>query len=184
LTTEGLQGDVVLREAVPADASALLDLKDRLDRETSFMLLEPDERTESAAEVRSALTRTSEEFNSVVLIAEAEGRAMGYVEAIGGRYRRDRLTTYVVIGVLAAASGRGIGGALLSGLETWARQAGLHRLELTVMVDNERALALYERNGFQREGTRRSCLTVNGVFVDEIYMGKLLDLTAVIDYHR
>jgi RimJ/RimL family protein N-acetyltransferase len=52
------------------------------------------------------------------------------------------------------------------------------------MVDNERALALYERNGFQREGTRRSCLTVNGVFVDEIYMGKLLDLTAVIDYHR
>jgi RimJ/RimL family protein N-acetyltransferase len=42
------------------------------------------------------------------------------------------------------------------------------------MAHNQRAFRLYERMGFVVEGRRRECLLVDGDFVDELYMAKLL----------
>jgi len=165
---------VRFREAGPGDAAALLALKQGLDRETSFMMFEPDERAETEADVAAQLGRATDEANSVVIVAETAGGLVGYVDAGGGRLRRSRLAAQVVIGVLATASGSGVGSGLLRELESWARGHGLHRLELTVMAHNRRALALYERMGFVVEGRRREGLLVNGDFIDELYMAKLL----------
>lgn len=48
------------------------------------------------------------------------------------------------------------------------------RLELTVMVHNRRALAVYLARGFVVEGLRRAALDVAGRRVDEYHMGLLL----------
>jgi RimJ/RimL family protein N-acetyltransferase len=165
------------REAGPGDAAALLALKRRLDRETSFMLLEPDERTETAHDVAADLGRLAGS-NSVVIVADGPAGVVGYVDARGGEFRRNRTTAYVVIGVLASASGQGVGSGLLRAIEGWAPAHGIHRLELTVMATNERAARLYQRIGFEVEGRRRECLTVDGKLADELYMGKLLRLTS------
>jgi ribosomal protein S18 acetylase RimI-like enzyme len=177
------------REAGPGDAAALLALKQDLDRETSFMLIEPGERTDTAADVAAELAHLAGAPNSVLIVAEMAGAEMagaempgaetarglvGYVEGAGGRFRRSRRTVHIVIGVRAAASGQGVGSGLLSELESWARARGLHRLELTVMAHNRRASGLYERMGFAVEGRRRECLLVDGTLVDELYMAKLL----------
>jgi hypothetical protein len=73
-------GRPVLRIAGPDDAIALMELKQRLDEETSFMLLEPGERDTSI----QALTRHLEEVrrseNSVVIVADRRGDLAGYVE--------------------------------------------------------------------------------------------------------
>jgi RimJ/RimL family protein N-acetyltransferase len=42
------------------------------------------------------------------------------------------------------------------------------------MAHNERALALYRRLGFEVEGTRRDSVLVDGRYVDELTMAKLL----------
>jgi RimJ/RimL family protein N-acetyltransferase len=164
---------VRFRAAEPGDAGALLALKQQLDRETSFMLLEPDERNETAQDIAADLERLAGS-NSIVIVAENRAGLVGYVDARGGEYRRSRITAYLVIGVLAAASGQGVGSGLLRAVERWALAHGIHRLELTVMARNERAARLYERMGFEVEGRRRECLTVDGHLVDELYMGKLL----------
>jgi RimJ/RimL family protein N-acetyltransferase len=161
------------REAGPGDATALLALKRKLDRETSLMLLEPDERTETEQDVAGDLERLAGS-NSVVIVAEGPAGIVGYVDARGGEFRRNRITAYVVIGVLATASGHGVGSGLLRAVERWAPAHGIHRLELTVMARNERAARLYERMGFEVEGRRRECLTVDEELADELYMGKLL----------
>ena len=63
----------------------------------------------------------------------------------------------------------------MGGAERWARErGGIHRLELTVMAHNFKAVALYERAGFTIEGSRRHSLLVDGSYVDEHYMAKLL----------
>ena len=49
------------------------------------------------------------------------------------------------------------------------------RLELTVECVNTGAKHLYEKNGFIVEGVRPKSMKVNGKFVDEYYMGKILD---------
>lgn len=166
--------EVSFREAVPADAGSLLTLKQKLDCETSFMLVEPGERAETAEEVAADLERRIAATNSVVIVAEVRSRLVGYVDAVGGAHRRDSMTGYVVLGVLSAAAGRGVGGGLLDRLGEYAATHGLHRLELTVMATNHRAIQLYERKGYQREGRRRECLTVDGALVDELYMGNLI----------
>lgn len=166
------------RRAGPGDAAGLLGLKMQLDRETSFMLLEPGERTEDSADVAADLSGVAGAAGAVVVVAEAAGRLVGYVEARGGGFRRNRVTAEVVIGVLAAARGQGAGAGLLRELESWAAAHSIHRLELTVMAHNQRARRLYERMGFAVEGRRRECLLVDGRLVDELYMAKLLPRAA------
>jgi RimJ/RimL family protein N-acetyltransferase len=63
---------------------------------------------------------------------------------------------------------------LLRQAGNWAREHGLHRLELTVMAHNHRAISLYERMGFSVEGRRKQCLIVDGQFVDELNMAAIL----------
>jgi RimJ/RimL family protein N-acetyltransferase len=165
---------VPIRPAVPADAVALLELKQRLDRETSFMMYEAGEREASAQDLAADLARVAQSGNSVVIVADAGDHLAGYVELAGGSFRRSRATAYVVIGVRADAGGAGIGAALLRHATQWASRHGLHRLELTVMAHNHRAISLYERMGFSVEGRRKQCLIVDGQFVDELTMAAIL----------
>ena len=50
---------------------------------------------------------------------------------------------------------------------------GLRRLELTVFVDNDTAIRLYERSGFVREGVLRAYAFRDGRFVDVLAMARL-----------
>jgi RimJ/RimL family protein N-acetyltransferase len=169
---------VRVRAAGPGDAADLLALKRALDQETQFMLLEPGERTEGPGEVAADLDQVARTGNAVVVVAESAGRLVGYAEARGGEFRRNRATAHVVIGVLAAAHGQGAGTGLLEELKRWAPAHGIHRLELTVMAHNQRAMDLYLRLGFTIEGRRRECLAVDGRLVDELYMALLLPAPA------
>jgi hypothetical protein len=94
-------GRPVLRIAGPNDAVALMKLKQRLDEETSFMLLEPDERDTSTQTLARHLEEVSRSQNSVVIVADQHGDLAGYVELAGGKFRRNRSTTHVIIGVTA-----------------------------------------------------------------------------------
>ncbi len=109
-----------------------------------------------------------------MLVADTGGELAGYVEARGGSFRRNRPTAHVVIAIRQSYAGRGLGGRLLTELEAWARAHGIHRLELTVMTHNERAVALYRKTGYEVEGTRREALVVDGRPVDELWMAKLV----------
>jgi RimJ/RimL family protein N-acetyltransferase len=164
----------VLRIAGPDDAVALMKLKQRLDEETSFMLLEPDERDTSTQTLARHLEEVSRSENSVVIVAGQHGELAGYVELVGGTFRRNRSTTHVIIGVLAEASGKGVGTRLLEEAKRWAAARGLHRIELNVMAHNHRAIALYERMGFVHEGRRVDCLLIDATFLDELYMAMIL----------
>jgi len=166
--------DARLRVAEPGDAAALLRLKQRLDQETSFMLLEASEREASVPALAQQLEGMARSGNSAVIVAETRGELAGYVQLAGGSFRRNRATAYVVIGVLASAGGRGLGRGLLENAKRWAAAHGVHRLELTVMAHNTRAIRLYQRTGFSVEGRRAECLLVDGQFIDELYMAAVL----------
>jgi RimJ/RimL family protein N-acetyltransferase len=168
------RGRPVLRIAGPDDAAALMKLTQRLDEETSFMLLEPHERDTSIQTLTRHLEEVSQSENSVVIVADRRTDLAGYVELAGGKFGRNRFTTHVVIGVLAEASGKGVGTGLLEEAKRWAAARGLRRIELNVMAHNHRAIALYERVGFVYEGRRVDCLLIDGKFFDELYMAMIL----------
>jgi ribosomal protein S18 acetylase RimI-like enzyme len=167
---------LAIREIREDDAAELLRLQHLLDEETTMMMLEPGERRSDVDETRSHLRETLASPNSTIIVAESDALIVGYVEAEGGRYRRTRHSAYVIIGVLQSCQGRGIGGALLAALRSWAPEHGVSRLELTVRTDNAPARRLYERVGFEVEGLRRASLRVGEEMINEYSMALAIDL--------
>ena len=86
------------------------------------------------------------------------------------------ITTRADLGLMVAVAyrRRGIGRALLEQAVTWARAAGVHKLELHVFPWNEPAIALYESCGFVREGLRFAHYLRDGSEVDAILMAYLI----------
>ncbi|MED4968325.1 GNAT family N-acetyltransferase [Parageobacillus toebii] len=163
-----------VRHATVDDAEELAHLILQVEKEAEFMLFEAGERTLTPDLQRSQIEAMQNEENSTILVAEADGKLVGYLVARGGRARRNKHTVYIVIGVLASYRGKGIGTMLFAELERWARTKGIHRLELTVVVNNQRAVSLYRKMGFEREGIKRHSLLIHGQYIDEYYMAKLL----------
>lgn len=165
---------MLIRTLRPDEAEQFLQLCQQLDEETAFMLLEPGERVLSGEEQHARIERDLAQENHTILVAEDDGRLVGYLEATGGEFNRNRHCVYLVVGVLQAFTGKGIGTQLFTALETWAREHHVHRLELTVMTHNQAGLRLYKKQGFEIEGTRKHALWVDGHYVDEYLMAKLL----------
>lgn len=70
--------------------------------------------------------------------------------------------------------GRGIGSALMqAAIDLADRWLNLSRLELTVYTDNDRAIALYQKFGFEIEGTLRQYAFRDGEFIDAHSMARL-----------
>lgn len=75
-----------------------------------------------------------------------------------------------------AAQGRGLGGAALRNLlRIGFRDLNLERIFLHVFEDNRRAMALYERAGFVREGVARRGAWIDGRYKDVVLMALLRD---------
>jgi RimJ/RimL family protein N-acetyltransferase len=166
---------ILIREIREDDAEAYLALCNRLDEETNFRMYEPGERGTSPEQQRRTIRDVLAWDNSTILVAEQDGALVGCLEAYGGKFHRDRHSVYIAVGVLQAYTGKGVGTQLFIELERWALEREVHRLELTVMVDNQRAIALYQKMGFEIEGRKRHALRVDGVFMDEYLMARLLD---------
>jgi RimJ/RimL family protein N-acetyltransferase len=64
----------------------------------------------------------------------------------------------------------GIGTELVAAAQRWVRERGLRKLSLGVFPDNARAIAVYERRGFVREGVRRMQYRSGDTFRDEVLM--------------
>lgn len=62
----------------------------------------------------------------------------------------------------------------MEAVESWARTAGIHRLQRPVAAGNEAAITLYRKSGFEIEGVLRQSVVVNGRAIDQYMMAKLL----------
>lgn len=167
--------EITIRTLTPDDAEELLRLSLRLDQETAYMLYEPGERKTTVEQQRSRLTAIHESEHSTFIGAFDQEQLVGFIAGNGSSLKRVRHSLYIVIGILQQYSGQGIGKKLFRELEAWARAHGIHRIELTVMAHNEPAVKLYTAMGFEIEGTKKHSLILNGAYIDEYYMAKILE---------
>lgn len=81
--------------------------------------------------------------------------ASGGLVAYAGLWFDGDAATVMTLGVARSAQRRGVGAALLDALVARARSLDAHALLLEVRVDNEAAIALYRRAGFEVLRRRR-----------------------------
>ncbi|WP_404406974.1 GNAT family N-acetyltransferase [Jeotgalibacillus malaysiensis] len=165
---------MIIREIETKDAENFRLLIQQVESQSEFMMMESGERQTTSEQQLRQIESLKKQANSTVLVAEDEDQLTGYMFAIGGSVRRNSHAAYLVIGILPEYRGQGVGTQLFQQLEKWAAAHGIARLELTVVTENEAGLALYKKQGFEVEGTKRQSLKINGSLVDEYYMSKLL----------
>lgn len=109
------------------------------------------------------------------LVAVIDGTVVGQLTLDRGSRSVTRHSAGFGITVAASARGCGVGRALLSVVDTYARENGVTRLELGVFPDNERAIALYTSMGYTQEGIEYAAIRFPEGPTDVIKMSKRLD---------
>ncbi|GAB4239256.1 MAG: hypothetical protein OHK005_00530 [Candidatus Methylacidiphilales bacterium] len=166
----------IVRAARVEDAPALFALIHRISETREWPLIFPDEELGSVEEQRAHIEWHLAARNRALLVAErVDGELMGYASAWGGEYRIDQLNAVLIVEVGPEFRRQGVATRLLQELERWARHIGLHRLELTTLVENEPARGLYEKCGFIVEGLKQESRFVAGRFQDELLFAKILN---------
>jgi len=165
---------VCVRAITEADIPAYHKLSLKLDEETPFRLYEAGERPRDPDLFFRETIDFLKNSRSTIFIAEKDEKLVGYLQATGRAPRRVRHVVSINTAILQVYTGQGLGGKLFDALEDWARQSGIIRLDLSVMLNNIPAQKLYQKLGFVREGIKRGSMFVDGEYIDEYYMCKWL----------
>lgn len=163
---------VLIRNIRADDSEKFLRMLKKLDTESKFMMYEPDERKTTIAEMAQ---RINERIinSSFLIIAEDNFEIVGFLSADRGFANRIKHSAYVVVGILKEYHGQGIGTSLFSKMIEWAGMSKITRLELTVMTNNERAINLYKKFGFEVEGIKKKSMKIDDKYIDEYYMARV-----------
>lgn len=109
------------------------------------------------------------------LVACVEGEVVGEL-TLNTNLSRPRIRHVGSIGIAVRDDwqGKGVGTELMrAALDLAENWLNLTRIELEVFTDNTAGIALYEKFGFEREGTHRRCAFRDGGYVDAYSMARV-----------
>lgn len=164
--------ELLVRNAVASDARALCDIMQRTHAETDYLRSYPDEQSADDEQEARSLAEMERSDDEVELVAVVDGKIVGSagVTAVGSR-RKVAHRACFGISVLKEQWGMGIGRALMEACIDCARRAGYAQLELEVVADNERAVSLYRRAGFEEYGRNpRGYRSASSGYQDLVHM--------------
>lgn len=164
----------IIREIRINDVENFNKLLDSVINQSEYLLFNPGEHQISIQNQTLFLEEMITTSNSTIIVAELNDTLIGYVTIQGGKTNRNRHAAKIAMGLLPTFRNKGIGFKLLQETEAWAVRRQLHRLELTVVTENEPAYRLYEKFGFKVEGKKEQTLYFNDKYYNEFMMAKLL----------
>lgn len=111
-----------------------------------------------------------------VMVAELDGRPVGYVRLVPPTQLASNAHVRQIQGLAVdlGARGRGVARALLNAAYEEALRQGASRITLRVLGHNLPARRLYESEGFVVEGVLPGEFLLDGVYVDDVLMGRPL----------
>ena len=167
----------VLRNGEYGDGEVGLDFFCRTHAQTEFLLTYADESTMTIEDFSKRLEEQTESERGIEMLADIDGELVGMagIEPVG-THEKVRHRAEFGITVDREHWGKGIGRVLANACVECARRAGFLQLELDVVADNERAIALYESMGFVEWGRNpRGFLARSGNYQELVHMRLELD---------
>ena len=166
----------ILRNPRPEDALKAIEYMKITAGETDFLVRYPEEVQIPEEKERGFLQWMVDSERDLMLIAEIDGELVGTgsFSPAGGKMRNCHRCS-IGIAMFRKVWGQGIGTAMFEILFDKAKEVGYEQMELEVVARNERAIALYEKMGFEKFGIRpRAVKHKNGIYDDYVIMVKYL----------
>src|SRR5437870_9959997 len=98
---------------------------------------------------------TTDLTNNITLLARLEERIVGHLQLFRIPFERRKGVGEVFIYIHQDFQNIGLGTMMMKRAIELAKERGFHRLGLTVVADNHRAIKVYEKVGFKKEGIAR-----------------------------
>lgn len=165
-----------IRPAQVGDAAQLVEVRLQIDGETENMDREKGEGFINATGFERLIEEDANHPRNLFLVAESQGRILGFSRCEGSHLKRSLHKVEFGVGVLSDYWGYGIGKNLLNASIVWAKSNGIQKIVLYVLKENQKAVRLYEKLGFETEGVlKNDKLLSDGKFHHTLVMGNLLD---------
>ncbi|WP_461813075.1 GNAT family N-acetyltransferase [Faecalimonas sp.] len=167
--------NVVFREAVVEDAKEIVDFYNYVGGETSYLSFEKDEYPLDVEAQRENIKETNESSINEMLLAVVDGKIVGIGTINSSHKIKSRHCGELGIVVARAYQGKGIGTSIINQLIDWAKQNGTTtRIQLDTRKDNELAVKLYKKLGFELEGCLKNSTLLDGKYYDLYVMGMMI----------
>ncbi|MFB9948090.1 GNAT family N-acetyltransferase [Rhizobium puerariae] len=144
---------------------------DMVSRERKYLTLLEAPPLESVREfVLGMIENGHSQFVAVANADQDGGVVVGWCDIRGHARETHAHCGTLGMGIVSGYRDKGLGTRLITTTLNDAKARGLHRVELHVHADNPRAVALYEKVGFVREGVARDAVRIDGRYIDAIQM--------------
>ena len=112
----------------------------------------------------------------VFIYFNEEGLPVGMFKLIPHTYRSAHIVYLGGVAVHPKYAGKGYGLLMMKAILNYAKDRGFLRIELSVAIQNLKAIYLYKKAGFKKEGTLKKYTYLNqkDTFIDEILMAYLV----------
>jgi RimJ/RimL family protein N-acetyltransferase len=99
----------------------------------------------------------------------------GMFKLVPQQYRNSHIVYLGGLAIDPVQAGKGLGLIMMEAIKAYAKAAGFRRIELSVAAINEKAINLYLKAGFEKEGVLRNFtfLKSQNRFLDEVMMSYL-----------
>ena len=145
--------ECIFRNGEERDGQAALDNFILTHEQTDYLLTYPDENTMTAEQEGRFLQKKTDSETEVEILAEVNGVVAGLagIDTVGGR---DKIRHRADFGISIDRQywNLGIGTELLHACIDCARKAGYEQIELSVVAENETAITMYRKAGFEAYG--------------------------------
>lgn len=167
----------VIKRPGPEHAARLAEIRAAVIEEGHYTLATPEENTPDKQSELARIERLQSRPGCIYLTCLMNGSPVGLIEFQNGSFRRTQHAGQLTVFVEKQHRGIGAGQALMQSLLEWARSDPLiEKVGLAVFSNNERAINLYEKLGFVREGyCPRDMMMEDGTYVDSVLMYMLVD---------
>lgn len=166
--------EITYREAEPREAAALLEYMKQVGSESGNLSFGAEGLSFSVEQEAAILESICQNPRSIMLLAFDGGEIVGNASIHGSSQPRFSHRYELAITVRKSHWGRGIGTALMERLIAFAREIGAEVISLEVRSDNDRAIALYKKFGFEIFGTYRKFFKFEDNYYDADYMNLYL----------
>ena len=145
--------EALLRNGDKADGKEVFEVFNLTHAETDYLLSYPDENSYDPEQEAQFLEEKTNSSNEIEIIAVVDGKIAGTagIEAVGKKFKLKHRAE-LGISILKEYWGLGLGKALINACFQCAKDACYKQLELNVVAENERAIALYKSFGFVEFG--------------------------------